>query len=510
MKTSSRDLFNLIRAMTKSEKGYFKKHAGFTGSNKIYLKLFDAIDAQKVYDEDQLREKFKGEQFVKQISVAKNNLYSRILRYLNQSAISGNEKFELRTNVNYAEILFNKGLDSQAVKLLAKLKTQAEETEELDILLQLLSLEKTILLKSFADNQKELNELYKEELIILQKRESFISYQQLFNKAYYLLMKFGHIRNKADEKVYKDILNSRYMKDPTLAKTVLAKFYYHQIFIYYTVSNMQPAEALKHTSQCVKLFEKNTALLNAHIDKYLAVYQNHILQYFYLNRFKEIESNSQKLLAILRDKKVNVPERAKITSLGKLYCIRLVALVNSGEFEGAMKMFTEIEKYFNEYKGHIDISITSILYNIIGYLHFVMKDYPEALKWINLLLNDPEMKYFVETTCNARWFELLIHFEMGNYSYIDDVLSSHKRYLDRKARLYGIERLMIQFLTKAVAGSDLNALYEELFYDVKTIRYNMSPGDYGIDYYNIYAWSQSKAEKRSLPEVIKSNPTTFA
>jgi hypothetical protein len=37
--------------MTKSDKGYFKKQANPNKGDKIYLRLFDAIDCQPEYDE---------------------------------------------------------------------------------------------------------------------------------------------------------------------------------------------------------------------------------------------------------------------------------------------------------------------------------------------------------------------------------------------------------------------------------------------------------------------------
>ena len=57
MKTSD-NLFKLVKSLSKSEKGYFKKYANFHVRNEQnnYTKIFDAIDNQKEYDEKKRKE----------------------------------------------------------------------------------------------------------------------------------------------------------------------------------------------------------------------------------------------------------------------------------------------------------------------------------------------------------------------------------------------------------------------------------------------------------------------
>src|SRR6187402_1741343 len=104
-------LFTLIKSLNKTEKGYLKKNSSFHIINKErnnYIKIFDAIDAQDVYDESKLLKKFKNERFINQIAVAKNYLYDIIL----ESLESYHKTFtsELISSLNRSEILVGKGL----------------------------------------------------------------------------------------------------------------------------------------------------------------------------------------------------------------------------------------------------------------------------------------------------------------------------------------------------------------------------------------------------------------
>ena len=76
--TPSEDLFLLIRSLSQTEKAYFKKFI-FNQSKEgdtVYLKLFDAIDRQKIYDEAAIKSQFKGASFTRQLTKAKYDLYN--------------------------------------------------------------------------------------------------------------------------------------------------------------------------------------------------------------------------------------------------------------------------------------------------------------------------------------------------------------------------------------------------------------------------------------------------
>lgn len=490
--------------MTRSEKGYFKKYSGLTGGDSVYIKLFDAIESQKQYDEKKIKEKFKHEKFSKQISVAKNNLYSHILKSLNQASIGSSMRYELRHNTVNAEILFNKGLTSQALKLITKLKSSAMEIEEFDTVLMLLNLEKSIHRRSFAGDESKTDDILKQELDTISRRKNLVYYQKLFDRAFYISTKYGYIRSKKDETRFEDILNNEYMKDARRANSILAKIHYCEIFFYYFTMKFDFRQALKWNIKAMEAIDKNETFLKTNLEKYFSLYQNRILQYFYLGRFKEVDKYSDMLTGMLNDKKLDISDRMKAVSLGKLLCIRFYSSINSGNFDSASRAMEQTRELMDSHSALVDNSIKIILYNVASSYNFIIENYTEALEWINRLLNDPEMKYFVELFCNARWFELLIHFELKNYSYIDDVLKTNMRYISQKERLYGIEKIMIKFFADSAASDKPGSResYQKLLDDLKTTMAKKTEAEFGVDYYNIAAIVRSRIEGKPLRQLM--------
>lgn len=126
------DLFKLIKSLEKPEKGYFKKFAQTYSktAEQQYLQLFDAMDAQKEYDEDAIIKKFRNTSLSSQISVAKNYLWELILK--SQRAYRANTSKFMRLNalMENGEILFEKGLYQQALLTWERAKKLALDFDE--------------------------------------------------------------------------------------------------------------------------------------------------------------------------------------------------------------------------------------------------------------------------------------------------------------------------------------------------------------------------------------------
>ena len=115
-------LFQLIQSLEKSEKRNFKLYATRNSSSEelISIQLFDALDKMDTYDEGVLLS--KNERIKKQqLSNLKAHLYKQILSSLR--LISDNFiDISLHEQMDYARILYNKGLYHQSLKVLYKLK----------------------------------------------------------------------------------------------------------------------------------------------------------------------------------------------------------------------------------------------------------------------------------------------------------------------------------------------------------------------------------------------------
>jgi len=129
-KENSEALFRLIKSLKKSEKRYFKIFASREGNgeDKKFIRLFDLIDKQDEFDEAKILSKdlsIRPEQF----SNLKAHLYKRILQSIRLYNSNTVKDIEIHELIDYAQILFNRSLYDQCVKVLQRAKKLATKND---------------------------------------------------------------------------------------------------------------------------------------------------------------------------------------------------------------------------------------------------------------------------------------------------------------------------------------------------------------------------------------------
>ena len=132
------DLFVLVKSLSEADKKYFRQYAALQGGNANYLKLFNYIDSLDNYTDEKIKTAFKGEAFIKQLSVAKNYLNEVILRTFRLSAETETAETALQLLMLDIRFLMSKRCLSQVKKMLKRAQKLAEEQENFIILINIL------------------------------------------------------------------------------------------------------------------------------------------------------------------------------------------------------------------------------------------------------------------------------------------------------------------------------------------------------------------------------------
>ena len=138
-------LFQLIQSLEKAEKRNFKLYIKRSSGNEDLkiIELFDALDKLEEYDETTLLKKLPS---IKkpQLSNIKVHLYKQLLASLRLLKSTSSIDMQLNEQLDYARILYNKGLYVQSLKILEKLKETAKTHYKFNFLTQVISWEKKI------------------------------------------------------------------------------------------------------------------------------------------------------------------------------------------------------------------------------------------------------------------------------------------------------------------------------------------------------------------------------
>jgi len=162
-------LFQLIKSLEKAEKRHFKLYIK-RSSGKEELKivrLFDAVDKLKEYDEQILLSKLDGVTKT-QLANLKAHLYKQLLASLRLLKSADSLDLQLNEQFDYAHILYKKGLYFQSLRILDRAKETAKTNQKFYFLPQIIALEKRIenlhITRSMLDKAEllsiEANEVY--------------------------------------------------------------------------------------------------------------------------------------------------------------------------------------------------------------------------------------------------------------------------------------------------------------------------------------------------------------
>ena len=138
------NLFSLVKSLTKSEKRQFKLYVGRLGVNadSKFLNLFNLLDKAKTYNEEAILQS----KIIKkrQLANVKAHLYKQILISLKLNPSHHNVRSQIREQLDFASILYHKGLYKQGLKILDKAKDIAIANEEKNLASEIVEFEKII------------------------------------------------------------------------------------------------------------------------------------------------------------------------------------------------------------------------------------------------------------------------------------------------------------------------------------------------------------------------------
>lgn len=500
------DLFQLIRSLSKNEKGYFKKYVSkhIVGDQNNYVRLFDAIDKQEVYDEKQIKTRFKHEKFIKHLPSEKNYLYNLTLRSLSEFHSESSSEKQLRDLVHSIEILYDKGLYKQSRKLLTRAKKIAEHYEKPLALLQLHEWESKILialaqlekLEIFADESKT------QQAQLFDQFYNYSQYRRLEEKMFLLSKKFGFPRNKKERARYEKIIHHPLIKNGKNANLFRSKLHFYNIQSYYFDVLGKHKESLRFRKMLVDYAEKHPHLIHDDQQRYVIALNNLLNSQDEMGLREECEITIGKLSS-LPTKSMNI--RARV--FGYIWNIRMTQNIISGEFRELVSHAKEVEEGLKHFGRLLHPEFLLAFKYQFFYGYFGVGDYSKALKWMNHLLNDDTIKIRPEIYFFARIMNLVLHFEMGNTEMLAYNIRNTYRLFIKQKRLFRFETIMIRFIRKSGkynSPMEIRAGFSELKSQLEEIQKDPYEKQ-TLSFFDIIAWLESKSTRKSFAEIVKRN-----
>ncbi len=460
------ELYDLIRTLTGSEKRYFKLNAAKQKGNKIYIKLFDAVDSKKILDESELIRRFKNENFIKNLTVTKNYLYNLIFK----SLISYHEKKSIDVKLSNllfsCKLMFEKSLYSQFFKSLEKGKELAYRSERFSYVLEFIEFEKQIM-KRDRIGKKNMNEVYDEELEVLEIIKEINICKRSVSNLFRILRTKGIIRDKSDEMKIDEIISKIEFETRPRSLKATESIYLAKYLESRLIGNYD--KAIEYCEKRFELISGNSLIFKNHLlDPALDSLDFSISSALSLKNFKE----ARKLFVIYK-KNSGFQDNEGINCKIIDFDIKLseaIALKSNRISEG---LITEIENFLAGNKGKILVNTENyFFYNITKYF-FVTGNFIEALRTINDHFSSRYSGLTPEFESYLKILNVMIHYELGNFNLLKYLISSSKKFLEGKKKLFKFERAVMNFISIIIqpkSSKHLPKLLQEFRNEVTELR----------------------------------------
>lgn len=500
-------LFDLIKSLNKEEVAYFRKLSSLQQGEKNYIRLFNYIQSIDEYDEEQVKQQFKNETFIKHLPSEKNQLLHHVLKSLRHFRIEHSKTAAINEQIKNIQLLFNKSLYKQARKILNEVKEQAYEYELFYYILEIIDLEKVVIDMEAHFGQIThitLDKLVEEEIDIYKKIEQLTHFEKKMSRLNRLSARLLFVRTPNDVAEIEKILNDKTLHSPseiTSKKSFITSL--HTKGLAARLLN-KPDEMFDAFQSIVYSIENNPSLISE-IPKYYVLAHGFIIRYYAIKRlytdgFKTID----KLKALWLDPEFKSTD-LQIAIFSNSYINEMLLYAYIGQHDKAKNVIPAVIKGLEKYETKINEEELLRIYQVITMVYFGVGEYSKALHWVNKIINSNYTELREDIIRISKLINLIIHFELGNEDLLPYIFKSTSRFISSLNNQYQFEVLFLEHFKK-IALSKREGKVSNSFVKFKQELQEVFKDPYeknALEYFNFYAWLDSKIHHISFSDAIK-------
>lgn len=497
-------LLQLIHTLEKSEKRHFKLYIQ-RSSGKHDLKivrLFDILDKMPEYDEKAVLKKMTGVT-KPQLANLKTHLYKQLLAALRLLKTTVSIDLQLSEQLDHARLLYHKGLKHQALKLLEKAKEMARSNHKFNYLAQVISLEKKIETLHITRSTTERTELLVNEAADISEHiDRVVRLSNLALMLYNWYVRFGHARNKEDEKGINDYFRKHLPPHPETITDFYERLYLYQSYCWFAFIRQDFLMYYRYSQKWIDLYEQEPLMVTTETGHYIKGMHNLLNAHFDLRNYKQFKRILKQFEQFADTTASKLHDNFRIHTSIYINSAKLNWHLMSGTFHQGLELVNAIQEKLDEYSLYVDRHRILVFNYKIATLYFGAGEYEKTIDYLQKIINGPgELR--TDLQCYARLLHLMAHFELGNDSIIESLTKSVYRYMARMKNLTVVEEEMFRFLKNSfeISPRMMKPELEKFLYKIKHLEKDRFQTR-AFAYLDLISWLESKVQEKPMGEII--------
>lgn len=506
--TQKDQLFTLIKSLSKSEKRNFKLYANRfqSGTDTKFIQLFDAMDKLQEYDEVQLLKKLK-EVKKRHLANLKRHLYKQIMVSLRLIYIQKNIDIQIREQLDFARILYGKGLYMQSLKILERIKKIAVEHHQDILHLEILEFRKLIEARHVTRNWKIKNEIEglmeeSDKRSQVTNSTSKLSNLNIIIHGYYI--RFGHVKTQEDIQKVQYFYKEKTPNDLSRSKlTFFEKSNLYQANMWYFYIQLDFEACLEQTRQWINLFEVDDKMKEKDPDLFMrACY--YLLTYLYLLKDQEeFAFYLKKFEAFEKDFGEQFNVNSQTTAFTYLNLSRLNLLLLNRDYDSGRKLAGELVKNASKFQANIDPQRLLLFNYKAAYFSFACGDFNETLDFLQPITALKHDFLRADLFYNARLLQLICYYELDDYDFVANQLPNLQRNFKKLPEVNKLQQCTLDLLKELIKtpSTERKQVLDHFLSQIELLRTDPFEKK-ARTYLDTALWIQSKLQNSLMTEVV--------
>jgi len=165
-------------------------------------------------------------------------------------------------------------------------------------------------------------------------------------------------------------------------------------------------------------------------------------------RWKEILPLIKKIREVPARYGIVGKQRITLRLWVRVFNVELELYRDSRQLDKAVKLIDEIHRFLEMHGKAVPRDYVLLFYYQFASIHFLRKDYPQSLLWLNQILNANFGVIRQDVQACARLLLVIVHFELNNIIVLRYAIDSCRRYLKKTRQLQAFHAGMLSLFSR--------------------------------------------------------------
>jgi|GEM_PF-490682 len=504
LKTSSDFLWRLIQTLSSSEKLFFKRNfsSGQPATQRLYLKLFDAIAAQKKYNEAAIIEKFSPGLTKKNMAFQKHYLHRQLCDALLLYESQHNSGHDIYRQVQLVRLYRRKGLPDEAHHIWKKAVIHARQSESFALLNMLKTeFEKMVLYSSPHTKYDELHSVFSNNLIPYDEYAEMITLRDIYTETLLLKRKAHYdIDDELKKKITRLLRRVNNCTPHTRSRSFWYGHYYrmNKATLLYLLGNI--SGSLQLLQDVLSDWRKNSSFISTHGEYYTEL--------MYMINYAGILHGSYKYVADAFSDPLNdlIGEPVQRANFEAIKYLALNKIYNkTARYAEVKKLVSFMKSQYHTWEPMLNADLNRTANLSLAIASFALEQFGDALFFAKRGITYFKDGVREEHEAAAQILLLLTTYCLNNARLFDAQYRATYNYFYKRKKKHPFETALVQCLHRTfymTDGKQKIVVYQKAL-DVFELHKDDVVQQMAFSIFNYPAWLMSKVQRISYRQYVE-------